>query len=985
MAKDTKFNLTIQINGKEVANTLQGVGKELGKLNNDIKKLTPGTDDFVKKSAEIEKAREHYQSIKDEINGTNRVLEEARGHWDNVMSGFLSGNVAQAQKGLQGIVGNIKGITKAAWAFIATPFGAALATVTAVAAGVKSWVSYNLEIERTNQLVRDLTQESGNSVDLIRIRAEELADTFDVDVKESIESAKSLAKGFGISYDEAFDIIEDGAIRGKLSNGEFLDSIKEYPVQFKNAGFSASEFADIVNAGIDLSIYSDKLPDAIKEFNLAITEQTPAAREALENAFGPEFTGKLLDGLKDGSITAKDALAQISEEAENIGLNSQQAQLLTADLFKGAGEDAGGALNIFKAVNVALNDQKKPLTDIQQLQKDNLEANKELNSLQTQIFANSSKGFSMWIEKGKLFATETIIKILKGGVDLYNWFVDLNNESQVFSGALTVIGKAATIGFSVVGEALSLLWDQLKATGTIVEGIFTFDAAKIKEGFTVAVSNIGDSFDTLKKKAIDDAADIYNAFSGKDKVERFSLDDFIADSSTNGTNNSSTSGGVTGGADSGGDAEKTKQFLEERNKLFKKSEEELSALLKKQQADRLHNSQTGIDQELLAIDQKYAALKEKYSLSEADKLNLTLEQVAEREAQIQALEDEKALEKQELKIIRDAEFREQLKAIEEENRILDEEAEYERQLAATSSMEERQLLMLQRAREIANEELSIQKNKELDKVKETENSEKLKAAIREKYTKKSDKVNSEFAVAEKALKSDVVVWTELTEAQKLNAISNALNSAAAVFNQGSSAWKAIKIAETTITTYQSAVSAFNALAGIPIVGPALGGVAAGMAVATGLAQVSKISSTPLQKMPTHFYGGPTGNDAIYNDEYGAVTGVVHDDEWVGPKFMTQDPRYAPTFQWLETERKKGLGQYFDGGSAGKAAAPNFTTAAENEAPINSTDPAFMAAINRLNSNLEAGIKAYTVRDYESYIKQMEQDKEYEQIKQNTRA
>ena len=153
--------------------------------------------------------------------------------------GLLSGNLTQANRGLKGIASNIRGITKAALAFIATPFGAALAVVTTVGLGVKKWIEYNIEIEKTNQLIRDLTQETGTAVDAIRVRAEVLQDTFGVDIARSVETAKSLVKNFEISYSKAFDLIEDGAVRGKLKNDEFLDSLKEYPVQFKNAGFSA--------------------------------------------------------------------------------------------------------------------------------------------------------------------------------------------------------------------------------------------------------------------------------------------------------------------------------------------------------------------------------------------------------------------------------------------------------------------------------------------------------------------------------------------------------------------------------------------------------------------------------------------------------------------------------------------------------------------------------------------------------------------------
>lgn len=54
--------------------------------------------------------------------------------------------------------------------------------------------------------------------------------------------------------------------------------------------------------------------------------------------------------------------------------------------------------------------------------------------------------------------------------------------------------------------------------------------------------------------------------------------------------------------------------------------------------------------------------------------------------------------------------------------------------------------------------------------------------------------------------------------------------------------KKIQAAQTLISTYESAVQAFKSLAGIPIVGPALGTAAAAAATATGLATVKKINA-----------------------------------------------------------------------------------------------------------------------------------------------
>lgn len=72
--------------------------------------------------------------------------------------------------------------------------------------------------------------------------------------------------------------------------------------------------------------------------------------------------------------------------------------------------------------------------------------------------------------------------------------------------------------------------------------------------------------------------------------------------------------------------------------------------------------------------------------------------------------------------------------------------------------------------------------------------------------------------------------------------SSIADSAADIIGKETKAGKAMAIASTTISTYQSATEAFKSMSGIPIVGPALGAAAAAAAVASGLANVKSILS-----------------------------------------------------------------------------------------------------------------------------------------------
>lgn len=68
-------------------------------------------------------------------------------------------------------------------------------------------------------------------------------------------------------------------------------------------------------------------------------------------------------------------------------------------------------------------------------------------------------------------------------------------------------------------------------------------------------------------------------------------------------------------------------------------------------------------------------------------------------------------------------------------------------------------------------------------------------------------------------------------------------------------YKAFAIAQAVIATYESAQKAYNSMASIPYVGPALGAAAAGVAIASGMARVAAIKSS---QPKGYAYGGLIG-------------------------------------------------------------------------------------------------------------------------------
>jgi len=109
--------------------------------------------------------------------------------------------------------------------------------------------------------------------------------------------------------------------------------------------------------------------------------------------------------------------------------------------------------------------------------------------------------------------------------------------------------------------------------------------------------------------------------------------------------------------------------------------------------------------------------------------------------------------------------------------------------------------------------------------------------------------NAEIVADSKITSKSAIEIEKLTADQKLGLAQDTFGNLAAIAGEQSAVGKAAAIAQTTISTFEGAQSAFTSLAGIPIVGPALGAVAAAAAVAGGIAQVKNITAvkTPQSK------------------------------------------------------------------------------------------------------------------------------------------
>ncbi len=215
-------------------------------------------------------------------------------------------------------------------------------------------------------------------------------------------------------------------------------------------------------------------------------------------------------------------------------------------------------------------------------------------------------------------------------------------------------------------------------------------------------------------------------------------------------------------------------------------------------------------------------------------------------------------------IIDEQTYQDTITAIQEENQLAKDELAIQRKEAEKEQQQldfENQLLLDQERFGLTLEQKIAQLNIEKEKALE----------IARQKGADEQKIKDFYAEKEKNLRKAV-------ELAKIDSMGQALGLAKSLFKENTTAYKAAAIAEATIATYKNAVAAYGAAFNpVPTpASPALGAVFAGVAVATGLANIAKIAGAKfadggILKGPSHANGGiPTpfgemeGKEAIIN-------------------------------------------------------------------------------------------------------------------------
>ena len=563
-----KAKEAMQINQRAVKNQII-VNNEntdsLRSLRAQLSQLTLAYDRMSEAEREAAKGKrllKHIQDLQNQI----RPLEESTGRFQrnvgnyqqsivntiaamNPLAAKLSGFVDfsdEAAGGFTKLKTSAQAFGKTLLSLVKNPAFLAIAGIASVGSAFKLWYDYNKGLIEATRLTKQFTDLSGNELKAYRNEVQAVSDTFNKDFVEVLRGANALQKQFGITSQEALELVKEGFINGADVNGEFLKNVKEYSTFFKEAGLSAEEFVAINAQTEKMGIFSDKGIDAIKEANIRLREMTTATSTALEGI--GISSERVQEELQNGSKTTFDIIREVSAKLNELPDSASTVGAALADIFGGPGEDAGLAyIRTLSNISTSLSDVKSKTGELGNLQREQLQSQINLENAISALFDQTGGGFEKMTTQAKIFINNGLSGIIRGVIDLINWFIELYNNSV----AIRVVWEGFVGQFKIIiaqiGNLFSLFIDQAKAVGKVLEGTFTLDFSKMKEGY----SDFAKSYSTLAKSVVSDYKDIFvkginDIKNGKIEPIKIPIE-ADTESLGGGTGNSGSEGGTNNG------------------------------------------------------------------------------------------------------------------------------------------------------------------------------------------------------------------------------------------------------------------------------------------------------------------------------------------------------------------------------------------------------------------------------------------------------
>ena len=489
--KETAEYKRLQAEVKNYSNQIADNNKKLRELRSTMDVNAMTMSQLKKHAKELQTALNNtskaanpkeYEHLASQLRSVNGRMSELRRD--------ASGLTDSMGKQSSGIMGKFEGMFSSisgGWTKLVGVATAAVASISAVIEGAKWWYKYNVEIEEAQRLTREFFNIQGDELVHTQSQISALASQMGKDYKEVLGTVESLTNQYGISTTEAINAIKDGLQAGADLNGTFLSQIQQYGPAFSDAGGAVNDLVASITQTRS-GIFNEAGMGLIQTATNRIRTMSSATQSAL-NSIG--ISSKQLEAdLISGKTSILEAIKMISGKIKELPENSMQVgQVMKAVFGKTASNEGMKLVKTLADMSTNMDELKEVTGEYGELQREEIEAQAELNEKMSKFFGLGEHGFDELTMKAKIFGVKALSKIIDYTVKIINYFIDLYNESKVFRAGIEHIKNNFKSTWEVFKFGVYLVIDGFKGMGRmakawakVIEGAFSFDVDKITTG-----------------------------------------------------------------------------------------------------------------------------------------------------------------------------------------------------------------------------------------------------------------------------------------------------------------------------------------------------------------------------------------------------------------------------------------------------------------------------------------------------------------------
>ena len=630
--KETAEYKRLQAEVKNYSNQIADNNKKLRELRSamDVNAMT--MSQLKKHAKELQTALNNtskaanpkeYEHLASQLRSVNGRMSELRRD--------ASGLTDSMGKQTSGIMGKFEGMFSSisgGWTKLVGVATAAVASISAVVEGAKWWYKYNVEIEEAQRLTREFFNIQGDELVHTQSQISALASQFGKDYKEVLGTVESLTNQYGISTTEAINAIKDGLQAGADLNGTFLSQIQQYGPAFSDAGGAVNDLVASITQTRS-GIFNEAGMGLIQTATNRIRTMSSATQSAL-NSIG--ISSKQLEAdLISGKTSILEAIKMISGKIKELPENSMQVgQVMKAVFGKTASNEGMKLVKTLADMSTNMEELKGVTGEYGELQREEVDAQAELNEKMSKFFGLGEHGFDELTMKAKIFGVKALSKIIDYTVKIINYFIDLYNESKVFRAGIEHIKNNFKSTWEVFKFGVYLVIDGFKGMGRmakawakIIEGAFSFDVDKITTGIKGLWDAYKDTWVEIGNDAKKMAANVRDNFieaikntGSNKKVAHLSVD-VTPEMKNHAANKSGSGGGKKSTIENGiKDSKKKTKTKKDKTKKGPDPDEVAAKLFSHDRAQDLDAEKRSYDKSLNALKEalaKKSLTQEQYS------------------------------------------------------------------------------------------------------------------------------------------------------------------------------------------------------------------------------------------------------------------------------------------------------------------------------------------------------------------------------------